>query len=1005
MGVKIPPKLLKLLTGSSFEPGTLSLVQTVDQIFVDNEMPFFPAYTDHGAHHVTAVLNAAERLIPARVWEGGLLLPTDAAVLIAASLLHDLALHIREKGFIALVSESSQYSPLPWFDQDQPRRRADQPWCDLWRDFCKEARRFTQSDLDRIFGPGQETPQIAFGDVDLESDGWVANDRLLIGEFLRRHHARLGHEIALTGFPGLDEKKFPLLESLLPGLADAVGTTARSHTESLRTMVAYLDYCQPGDQRPAGALLMYLMGVLRVADFFQLDATRVSPLLLHLKDPQSPQSVAEWSKHQAIQNISWDNKDPSAINIQISHAHSLRTHLQLGELFSLLQSELDTTTAVLSETYGGSDLGDLGLDRRRVTTNLFQKSLHARLGFVPERARLRSAEDLFRLVIADLYGNEPTVAGRELLQNATDAVREMEHWKAREAVEIDSAEFRDLPTDVLIELREFDRESSLLRVVDKGIGMTPQTIIDCFLTAGASFSPSLDDDELSDAATAFRWMKAGRFGVGVFASFLLGPEVCVSTRHASSKRGIRFSARLDDDLIQLDWLDDVPLGTEVIVPFANSYWTEGSPDAALRAKRSGQLPDLLENIKDYYRLDYPRVTYRYTSCDGHSIDHEGVVNIPSPMSPAALPAWRALTAPGFDAIYWSEKARSSGGFSYRRAQGAEVVHNGITLKKPGQQHAKRTYRWTNDIARQNVDTPDIAVFDTRQSIGVSLHRYELTSHQLPFEEELLQSIGADMLAHALVFGESDYPLGVRWAFQPLMGNTTWVPLLPTLVNRYVEDHFCVLWLADPQLVGPWQEPIGPEFLDTNGRHWSELPHRIVLPARYKESGWRNSHHATWGLLPDDVINSVMSLKATIDREPLIGIFANYDTSEIMPFTGGWRKQSAAWGHNKEPLQIWKKVFSNFDYSPALQGLGYALRVTTIELLRRAGAGSIALTVFGPSKTDSVSCDPLSAKWVSSLSGSLERDTEARTARRRTLVEADLELQTATERWDRCSDSG
>ena len=48
-------------------------------------------------------------------------------------------------------------------------------------------------------------------------------------------------------------------------------------------------------------------------------------------------------------------------------------------------------------------------------------------------------------------------------------------------------------------------------------------------------------------------MRAGRFGVGVFAAFLLGPQIAVVTRHvtAAEDQGLEFVASLEDEHIQL----------------------------------------------------------------------------------------------------------------------------------------------------------------------------------------------------------------------------------------------------------------------------------------------------------------------------------------------------------------------------------------------------------------------------------------------------------------------
>ena len=70
-----------------------------------------------------------------------------------------------------------------------------------------------------------------------------------------------------------------------------------------------------------------------------------------------------------------------------------------------------------------------------------------------------------------------------------------------------------------------DDETWFLRVTDKGIGMTCETIQNYFLRAGASFRQSADwAKEFLDEHGQPRVLRAGRFGIGIFAVFLLGPK-------------------------------------------------------------------------------------------------------------------------------------------------------------------------------------------------------------------------------------------------------------------------------------------------------------------------------------------------------------------------------------------------------------------------------------------------------------------------------------------------
>lgn len=349
--IKMPSQLRDLLSGSPFEAATIELAQATGLLVQDNGTPFFPAYTDHATQHVEHVLDAAVRLIPDEVWSAELLQPADAAVLGGAAMLHDLALHIREVGFVELVAASTNYNPQPWFSTEQVGRIADIGWPQLWESFQYEARHFGTSQLELILGPGCNGVPLVAHDETLRPESWTKADRLLIGEFLRRHHARLSHEIAMHGFPGATPDDFPVLARSLAPLANAVGAVARSHNEPLRSMLDYLEYLDPGSKRPAGALLAYHMGLLRVADYLQVQSDRAPPLLLRLKAPQSPASIEEWNKHGAIASIVWEHRDPRAIYVAASQHHGLRTHLALRELFDGLQREFDTTTAVLGDIF------------------------------------------------------------------------------------------------------------------------------------------------------------------------------------------------------------------------------------------------------------------------------------------------------------------------------------------------------------------------------------------------------------------------------------------------------------------------------------------------------------------------------------------------------------------------------------------------------------------------------------------------------------------------------
>jgi molecular chaperone HtpG len=980
MQAELPQRLHDVLEESSAAGTILGFSRSCSEILADNEMPFFPAYTDHGTSHVEAVLEAAERLIPAAVWEEGLLGGDDVAVLVAAAFLHDLALHLREPGFLALVGTKSRYKPVPWFDEDQRGRPADAPWPDLWQDFCRQARRFSQSQLDRILGPGhEEAPAIVFGDLDAEPSEWTLNDRLLIGEFLRQHHARLAHEIAIYGFPGIGGREFPVLHESTPRLAEAIGAAARSHNEEMRIVAEYLDSRGRGDLRPDGVAQLYLMGILRIADYFQLHPSRATPLLLHLREPQSPASVAEWQKHQAISSISWDHKDPHAVKVQVSPAHDLRIHLQLGELLADLQRELDSTAAVLSETYGGSKLSGLRLELQRVRTNLHEPELHARLPFVPEPSHLRSAEDLFRLMVGDLYGNEPVIAGRELLQNAVDAVRERRRWEAVRASPIADDRFRSLPADVLVEIEEKEGGEGVLRVVDRGIGMTPATVRESFLTAGATFAPAGEDS--ASAEGRIEWMKAGRFGIGVFAAFLLGSEIQVTTRQLNAERGVRFTARLDDDLIQLDWEDDAPLGTEIVVPYSVG---KIKPPRFLRGRENLEELhfSLLSGISSFFRLAQPRVEFVLRRLDGplYRVDHKG--EIPDPEKKRLPDQWRKVRSSQFDAVLWSLPNRDLEFtvFAPWNGYGTKLAHNGFLVSKPQSSVDHSAYEWANSTAEKIVGTPSVAVFDTKQQLKIALNRYELAEPTIPFERELLQSIGKDVVAHALAQGEEPYPLDTPWGLKPVVSRTHWVPLIPRLVDRYVRGDLCVLLVSEPA-----RRKMASRFLKgrTAGGRWRELPFRTVVAP---DDAFVDELDHEWVEMDESLSKSHAEKEAlySFDESISLGRF---------PFVGVLARRQG----KITPLYHWEE---DEEYRDA-DRLGELLVTLAEELREIEEPEFFALVVMREYDSDWHSRDePIAAPWEQTVGGLLERGVKARQQRCEAITARDRSMGALVNKWRR-----
>ena len=197
----------------------------------EDRMPFFPAFTDHGTQHVERVMRGAESLAVDSSWD--LLTPSDAACLLLAVLLHDSAMHLSRDGFLHLVNRSRAWQPKGRF-LDKMR---DRPWPELWETFIREATRWDARRLIAVFDRAVpvQPPVLTSAAV------WDDNHYLLIGEFLRRHHARLAQEIALEGVPGPTDNRLRFIQMPDAWTADLAGFIARSHNMPLRDALALLE--------------------------------------------------------------------------------------------------------------------------------------------------------------------------------------------------------------------------------------------------------------------------------------------------------------------------------------------------------------------------------------------------------------------------------------------------------------------------------------------------------------------------------------------------------------------------------------------------------------------------------------------------------------------------------------------------------------------------------------------------------------------------------------------
>lgn len=740
--IKIPALFARTLENS---PELYAAVNQNIKIFEpwieQSGMPFFPGYTDHSPRHINDVLEAAASLITD---EGhSLLNPEDIVVICMAALLHDCGMHLTQDGFRALIEESNQ-PVVSGF--------GDQPWSQLWKDFISEARRFGQDKLIAIFGDDEP---LRVNEIDYEN--LSERNYLLIGEFVRRHHARLAHEIAIKGVPSRKTERLELI-GISQELKDIAGLVARSHGLSIRSTFSYIEekYSLLPEQHRVKS--PYLMAVIRIADYIQVQSERALKSLLSVKELRSPVSRQEWRNHFSVKNISRRHNDPEAFFVDASPTDA-KTFLKLVTLFRDIQRELDESWATLGEIYGRfHDLAKLGLTMRRIRSNLDSSEKFARtVPYFPIKAGFdTSGPDLLKLLVGPLYDYKYEVGIRELIQNSVDACRELADF-TNETLSNNPA---TQEPDVLIAIYENEDGTGWITVTDKGVGMTLETITKYFLIAGASFRKSdLWKHQHMDDHGESRVLRGGRFGVGALAAFLLGEELEVKTRHfkRAENDGIEFKARIDEPNIELRRCV-APSGTTIKIWVSNPIIIN-----KLRPVLSHLVdqPDAEVSLNKWDAINWfvqtePRVEFKW-----HGYNASKETTYPRfkvwakfspkekdcvPLSGTLAASWERLpNAEPYKDIYWKyvEPVKNTNGdLSWMIQPSDEVTVNGIKVETIPRY--TRGLDIPSDIQKEGPDysvkRPTLAIFDPDGICPINLQRSAIAFERMGMDLTIAKNV-------------------------------------------------------------------------------------------------------------------------------------------------------------------------------------------------------------------------------------------------------------------------
>lgn len=166
------------------------------------------------------------------------------------------------------------------------------------------------------------------------------------------------------------------------------------------------------------------------------------------------------------------------------------------------------------------------------------------------------ARQILHLMTHSLYSNKEIFL-RELVSNASDACDKLRF----EAIADDSLYDGDSALSITV---EYDEDAKTISIIDNGIGMSRQEVIDNVGTIASSgtkkFLDAMSGDQAKDA------QMIGQFGVGFYSSFIVADKVTLETRRAgaSADEAVRWESD-GQGSFSLEHIEKAGRGTKVVL--------------------------------------------------------------------------------------------------------------------------------------------------------------------------------------------------------------------------------------------------------------------------------------------------------------------------------------------------------------------------------------------------------------------------------------------------------
>lgn len=344
-------------------------------------------------------------------------------------------------------------------------------------------------------------------------------------EFIRPVHG----ERSFRHIMQMKKNLFVVSEFTKCNFQEELAKICQAHTMNRDWILHNLDSYQIKGEDEFNA--QYVAMLLRIADSLDIDEKRAPIELYRLINPIGF-GDEEWRQHYIIENrdkVRKNNKSGSSTIMIYGQCDEPKIHRKFLQYLSGISEELLWCTSYARKYFEEKYwvLIQPQIDNRIQTKGFEISDLKMQINY----------HALIKLLMGENIYGDKKCGLRELVQNAIDACKVM----IEEAERVERYRYAPYIPKIQVIL---DYKMEKVIVMDNGIGMTNDVMINYFLNIGKSYYKS--DEFLYQGK---QYCPIGTFGIGFLACFMLSDSVTVETKHFTEQDGFTIQIERDSEFI------------------------------------------------------------------------------------------------------------------------------------------------------------------------------------------------------------------------------------------------------------------------------------------------------------------------------------------------------------------------------------------------------------------------------------------------------------------------